>query len=146
MRFIALIIFSCISFVVIAAETLTLELTSGKTHSYALENKPIITFSDNELIIKTNSTETSYQLGDVSKYYFVDDETNLNPLNEDFHFKYFDNVIEVSGCHFIQIISISGELKYSSEVFGATNISLNDYMNGIYVIKTDLKTIKILKK
>lgn len=140
------ILLCCISSALNASEMLTFELKNGKTHVFALEDNPNISFSTGKIIIKSLSAETSYAIGDVSKYYFLDIETDIKQVNNDFIFSFIDNVLSISGCRNIQIYSISGNLIFSEDNIEETQISMKDYPKGVYMIKTDLKTIKIIKR
>ena len=47
-------------------------MNDSRQHTYSLEEKPVISFDNNNLIVKSDRVELSYLLDNVVKYYFID--------------------------------------------------------------------------
>ncbi|MCQ2218685.1 MAG: T9SS type A sorting domain-containing protein [Paludibacteraceae bacterium] len=136
------------------AESLIIEDTSGKTTSYDLGSKPVITYSGDNLVLKTDLANAEFALPQVAKYYFKADATSnddvlLNPTNtyvvvteESFTLR---NGIAGSP---VFVLSIDGKVLSNHVVAtdGTLDISLSNLPQGIYIIKTKSANIKFIRK
>ena len=65
------------------AENLIIEESSGNTTSYDLGSKPVITYSGDLLVVKTDLANAEFALAQVAKYYFRAEPTKtIEPLSE----------------------------------------------------------------
>ena len=57
---------------------LRLNLEGDTTATYILASKPVVTYGDGNVKIKTESLEDTYGLGEVKSFAFVNDVTSLS--------------------------------------------------------------------
>ena len=74
---------------------LVLHMANGKLVTYLLDDLPIVTFEDDELVITTPNNVVSYQDGDVVKftYSYVDPSKVSQTTMSDTMFKFEGNVL-----------------------------------------------------
>ena len=68
-----LLLFICILllvFPVVAQNTLTVHQKDGQQFSYGFEDKPVVTFTDNALVIKSTKVEVQYEIGTGCQIHF----------------------------------------------------------------------------
>ena len=51
--------------------TLTIHQKDGQQFSFGFEDKPVITYTDTDLVLKTTKTEVQYPLASVAKFTFT---------------------------------------------------------------------------
>ncbi|MBR6648213.1 MAG: hypothetical protein IKL29_02405, partial [Bacteroidaceae bacterium] len=88
-----LLLFSFIcSLPIYADHYLVIELNNSKKHSYSLEEKPVISFNNDKLVIETDNIKLDYLIDDIAKYYFSEAaETDVEDIKYDvnnIHFTY----------------------------------------------------------
>ena len=59
---------------IFAQNTLTVHQKNGEQFSFGFEDKPVVTFTDTELIVTSTKTELRYELANVNKFTFDDVE------------------------------------------------------------------------
>ncbi len=133
----------------------------NKDESYtavALEERPVLLFDEDEMLVKvtTSKQELSFSLETVRKYTLdaSDDQTMTEiakPFMTGSQFSYKSNMLYFNGFKrnsVISIYSINGILvcQYKMGNDGMASISTADWKKGLYWIKTDSITYKILKK
>ena len=129
---------------------LIMELSNGNKEVYALSDKPVVTFKGNNLSIESDKISTTYSINSIKKYYFEkgnSTEIETPSLEDsDFSFRYVDgNTIQISGANTAEVYNLSGMNVRESKGNGQIEISLENLPSGIYIIKTNNKTIKIKK-
>lgn len=137
-----------------AQNTLTVHQKDGKKFSYGFEEKPVVSFTDNDMIIKSSGTEIQYQLSLIDKFTFDDQETKVEgvkdkELKPDISLD--ENKILISGAKAdvaVRLISSDGKLIQSSQTDndGSASFSMADLPAGVYIINSDGISVKILKK
>ncbi len=155
MKKLILILFSIFSLPIYADHYLVIELNDPKQHSYSLEDKPVITFDNNILLIKTDKIELDYPISNIIKYYFTQKgDTGINNINGDtnnIHFNYTNN-------DFILIEGIASEDKVGVyEINGKSclvdieiddnnvRVELKKLPKGIYLIKVNNHSFKLIR-
>lgn len=145
-----LMIFTCA--VVSHAEFLVVEANTGEKTFYDLGENPVITCKDDLYQVKCENATLELSIADVRKYYFQAESTDLESvlsLNEIFIKASKEGVSIKNGDPGTRVIIYSldgvqkGDFKISSD--GTLEISLDAYPQGVYVVKSDRKTIKIIK-
>ena len=63
--------------------TLTIHQKDGQQFSFGFEDKPVVSFTDSDLIVKSTKTELTYALSSVSKFTFDDIEDAVISINDD---------------------------------------------------------------
>ena len=119
---------------------LVLHAKSGDEVSYALSEKPVVTYKGDVLILTTENTTVEYPLADLQKFTFEEtadavESVRMNQPKED---------------GTVRIYNVSGTLVrtiQSSENDGSdARFSTKDLPAGIYIIKQGIQTYKIRKK
>ena len=62
---------------------LTIQQKDGQEFSFGFEDKPVITYTDNDLVLKTTKTELQYPLTSLSKFTFTDTATEVDAVRDD---------------------------------------------------------------
>lgn len=139
---------------VLAAETtLIVELTTGQTASYVLQDKPVLTMEGTLLKITTETVQTDYERSLVKRFYFTGDFTDVKEaLKETLVYKQTDaDHLEISGLSQsdrITVCDMAGRQCGSISHSGNTAIvSLSGRQRGVYLIRVGKsQTIKFVKK
>lgn len=145
MKFYAVISFILCSFAYIFAENkaLCVSLNDGTKATFTLAKKPVITFSAENVVISSDNFNTTYLKSDVKSFTFVPDENgNVNEIADNNSYYTFVNNIFSANADNILIYNISGQLIKT----GDRIVSLQDSSNGIYIVKVNNQTIKIIKR
>lgn len=133
---------------------LVLELCNGQTVSFQLENQPVITFAESEMIVsERGGFSNKFPMSDIVKYTFSDVSTDIDNVGNDGNIKIFqdgDN-LKLSNLKHGQelcLYSTGGILvkKGAASADGRIAMSLHDVPNGVYIVKIATFTYKILKK
>lgn len=129
-----------------------LHLASGKQVICLLDEKPIVTFSGDELVLTTHMNKVSYQSSDVLKFtYLYYDPTVINQVGApQSMFSFNGNALSVKGVEpgsQIAVYSVDGILVSSATASknGAASIVLPEQSGKVYVIKTSVANFKITK-
>ena len=138
----------------LAAETtLVVELTTGQTASYVLQDKPVLTMEGTLLKIKTETVQTDYERSLVKRFYFTGDFTGVEEASKEaLVYKQTDaDHLEISGLSqgdHITICDMAGRQCGTMSRTGNTAvISLSGQQRGVYLIRVGkCQTIKFVKK
>lgn len=129
-----------------------LHLASGKQVICLLDEKPIVTFSGDELVLTTHMNKVSYQSADVLKFtYLYVDPAGINQVGvPQIMFSFCGNALSVTGAEpdsQISVYSVDGALVASTKTNkkGAASISLPEQSGKVYVVKTSVANFKITK-
>lgn len=131
---------------------LQLELVNGKTVSFALDAKPVITFSRDSIEISEGGFATSYLRTEVSHYHFSLVDTSIGSVkgNEVQIVKTSPYIYKIEGYSGKVLVCNVAGIKYPNCVTNMDNevvIDLGGLSTGVYIIKIgNLRTIKIAKK
>ena len=136
-----------------ASDYLSVEVTDseGKTTVLLLEDKPVARYADGELLISSSNTTLSFPKDETVEVVFKGDNVSVNEI------KVSDTVALVMLPESIRILnlqpgsstflfSLSGDVIAECQADEEGNAILSLSTSGIYVIKTDTKTFKIVKK
>lgn len=133
--------------------TLVVELTSGETANYLLQEKPVLTFDGTQLTITTEAVQTGYERALVKRFYFIGDFTGIKETAKNaVVYKQTDaDHLEISGLSAndrIIIYNMSGvQVGSVSRESDKAVVSLSGVQRGIYLVKVgNIQTIKFVKK
>ncbi|MBE6329630.1 MAG: hypothetical protein E7072_05885 [Bacteroidales bacterium] len=134
----------------IHAEYLVVEETTGNKTYYDLGSKPVVSFKDNQFLVKSDVATLELGLADVGKYYFQAESTDLNLSFSSLFIRASKKGVIIKNGQpgsLVEIYSLTGVNKGTFVIGndGSLEISLDSYSSGVYVVKTTLKTIKIIK-
>lgn len=126
------------------AEDYALKVTfhEGQDATYVLSTKPVITYSEEKVMIKTASLEDEYPLESVKSFSFVENGySGLEAICENVVYDFRDNIFTCEN-HTIRVINLNGQCVAAGE----DRVSMEALENGVYLVNTGNRTIKVLKK
>lgn len=125
----------------------------GSTITYALSDEPITKFINGHLVLTTKNTEVSFPLTSVLRYTFrnVIKSVDVQNARGHVHVKQKENCVILSNLRYgcvVELYSGSGQLLDSVTCQNAQPIiiSVDSRPDGVYIVKTEGQTIKLLKK
>ena len=68
---------------VFSQNTLTIHQKDGQQFSFGFEDKPVITYTETDLVLKTTKTELQYPLSKLSKFTFTDIDDAVISIKDD---------------------------------------------------------------
>ena len=129
--------------------TLVIELNDGTTQNYLSDDMPKVSFEEEYICVKSDLIETRFEINNVARFYFEINTDDIDKVNEqEFSFYYDGNNVIVNGkaCT-ICIYDINGTLYYNGQTKdGYNSIDISDYNPGLYIVKANNQSIKIIKK
>ena len=137
-----------------AQNTLTIHQQDGEQFSYGFGEKPVVTFTDNNLIVTTanQNVQLTLALTSVEKFTFDNVEAAVNEIREsrpaislDEYSVYIANVKENA---VVNVNSADGKsiASYKVNAQGTVSFSIAELPAGTYIISSESLNIKILKK
>ena len=154
-RFLLSLVFvTSFSVFVSAQNTITIHQKDGQKVSFGFAEKPVITYTDNDLVVTTTQTELQYPLTSVSKLTFSDEETAVVTISDEKQIPVLtlDNyVVDISGAKAdasVKVYASDGKMMINvkTDAEGFVSFSIAELPEGIYIIKSEGITCKILKK
>lgn len=143
----------CCIFVAQAQDVQSLDITktSGTTEQLAVKNVKKITFADGNMVVtKADGNTASYVITEINKITFgtvtVDGIVN-KAIGTDKFVSYSSdkNVINFKGEGTAQVYNVKGQLIKSVSVKGNSSLNIADLTKGVYVIKLNNQSAKIVK-
>ena len=139
---------------VFSQNTLTIHQKDGQQFSFGLEDKPVITYTETDLVLKTTKTELQYPLASLAKFTFADVDDAVISIKDDGNSAklVLDNyVVNITGTNpgiSVSVIGTDGKslATYKTDDNGSITFSIAELPEGTYVIKSESLTCKILKK
>lgn len=131
-------------------DVLIVELNNDSTYRFLLDAKPVLTFDNDNLIVDGN-INTTYELSSVRNYHF-DATTSMAAIaSNELRLAYLDNrKVFISGLKpqtKVVIYNAAGVLMHTVIVDEDGNAIMRVPSKvGVYVLKTDAKNFKIIKK
>ena len=125
----------------------------GKEMIFMLTDHPVITFEDNNIILKTDKETISLEKLPNLKFEFVDNEMNSvegvdvkTPV-----FKITQTCIEalnMPAAEVINILDLSGHIlvKSKSDPSGYVYLDTSGLSNGVYIVSSNVQSFKYYKK
>jgi len=146
--------FALMSIPLLAQNTLTIHQKDGQQLCFGFEDKPVIKFTDNEIVLTSAKTELRFQFANVAKLTFDDVEDAVIGIKADgakASITLDEYTVSISGAKadaVVQLIASDGKLlqSYKIDQDGTVTFSIADLPEGTYIIVTDSLTVKILKK
>ena len=137
-----------------AQNTLTIHQKDGQQFGFGFEEKPIVTFTDNALIIKSTKIEVQYELAKVAKFTFDDVEDAVIGIKVDdakASITLDEYTVSISGAAAditVRLIASDGKQlqSYKTNQDGSVTFSIAELPEGTYIIVSESLTCKILKK
>ena len=134
--------------------TLTIHQKDGQQFSFGFDDQPTITYTDNVLVLKTTNTEVQYPLESLLKITFNDAETAVKPVlkaGKTPALVLDSYAVYISGAKAgveVTVYGADGKSVNSCKTNqdGNVSFSIADLTDGVYVIKSENLSIKVLKK
>ena len=121
-------------------QSLDITKTSGTTEQLAVKNVKKITFADGNMVVtKSDGNTASYVITEINKITFgtTDGIVNKNIGTDKF--------VSLKGEGTAQVYNVKGQLIKSVAVKGNSSLNIADLTKGVYVIKLNNQTAKIVK-
>ena len=120
---------------------------SGNETILELATNPVITFSGEDMVVKTNLTTISIPLADIDDYTAYDGTTDIQSLSEEP--RYINGHVVFNGLANgaeARVYTIDGRLiiRQPADASGRVDISIDTLPKGVYVISTPNSKIKIM--
>ena len=155
MRKLFLLLLSLICVSKVTAErvnALVLNMVTDKQVIFMLDDLPIVTFEEGELVITTPNSVVSYQEDDVVKftYSYVDPSKVSQTTMSDTMFKFEGNVLcayNLEPLSDVSVFSVDGSLITSAKtgVNGELSLSIPQQSGNVVVVKSSVAKFKMMK-
>lgn len=124
------------------AEGMSLKVTlnDGNIRTFTLTDKPVVTFGATDMKITAPGAEVTYPRADVRNITFVDNDI-LSVIDGFTYNYYYDGTEFRCDGSDIAVYDMNGRLVLN----GRDRVSTASLLKGIYVIKANNTTIKIIK-
>lgn len=135
--------------------TLTVHQKDGQKFSFGFEEKPLVTFTETELVVKTSKIELRYALSRFSKFTFDDIPSSVGKVAVDVADKASitldEYIVSISGAKAdieVRLIASDGKTLqiHKTDPDGSVSFSIYDLPDGTYIIASESLTCKIIKK
>jgi len=125
-------------------------LNDGSKTVYLLQDRPVVSLSETELKIKTSTVSASCPLKMFQRITYSDDvNTGISDIVSK-AFEYDGDNLAFVDCNdktTVYIYTLDGKLILQKKIKENSNIvSLNSLHSGVYIVKVNGSTFKILKK
>lgn len=147
LRLLLLLFFVAFNFGFAIADTcLVIEMKSGATHSFVLEEQPTITFEGTKLCIVAPSAETRLNITDVERFHFEEaTDAVIMPAKVGSTFRYINGMLTVMGSEGpVSVVDAAGRLVYSASG-NEVSVDMNAQPDGVYIVNMGKRSVKIKK-
>ena len=139
---------------VFSQNTLTIHQKDGQQFSFGFEEKPLVTFTETDLVVKTTKVELRYELLNVSKFTFDEksiDDAVISVVNNKTSItldEYTVCISEAKADIVVRLIASNGQIlkSYKTDSDGSVTFSISELPEGTYIIASESLTCKIIKK
>ncbi len=146
-----LLVFSTVSVTYADDWILQIWQNDGNVMNINLNDEPVTTYSEGNLLIRTKNSSITYPLEKVKKYTFVSssDIQEINGMgasfSQDGETLIFRNLKENTN---IEIFTVSGQVvkKINNGKHSKATVSVSNLPIGVYVVKANDLTFKITKR
>lgn len=135
-------------------ESVILWYTNGEKTCYLLSDKPVITYSGENVVLTATDVDIEVPMDDIERITIDKQTTGIKPDvsgQPQGHIAVNSDGAQLSGFEKgmkVYLYQVNGVLisQYTIPESGSLNISLNGMERGIYIIKAGRSTIKIARK
>lgn len=126
-------------------------LVNGKPVMFNLADNPVITYSNDCLVIVTNKTTIEINVGEIESAGFTEvDATGIRDVTLG-KISLLDGTatfFQLKPGSMVRVYNTSGEqlLEEQASSEGRATIEMMSHSEGVYIIKTETQTIKIINK
>lgn len=153
-RLVLLICIISLPICVFSQNTLTVHQKDGQQFSFGFEGKPVVTFTDTELVVKSKEIELRYELAKFSKFTFdekdpIENAVAITPSKASITLDEYTVCISGAKADInVRLIALDGSNieQYKTNTDGSVTFSIAELPEGTYIIESESLTCKILKK
>lgn len=134
-------------------ETLVVKLKNGSETAFFLKDKPQVKFEGTNLKVTSSAGDTTFALADVLQFtYDKRDTSGINEtVTEPTGVIFKDDVLVVSQLKVNAVVSVYGldgilVRQWKAPHAGTFRLSLSELPSGLYLVKVDNITYKIMKR
>ena len=134
-------------------ETLIVKLKNGSETAFFLKDKPQVKFEGTNLKVTSSAGDTTFALADVLRFtYDKRDTSGINEtIKEPTGVIFKDDVLVVSQLKVNAVVSVYGldgilVRQWKAPHAGTFRLSLSELSSGLYLVKVDNITYKIMKR
>ena len=145
-------LFSMVAVADEAINSLVVWAKDGTKVAYALAEKPKLTFTESELVVKTDSIEVTYALEQMSRFtYESGSVTGITDLRTDTPFSLINEALvfpALPANSMVSVYSLNGSLVFKKTIrtAGEYAFPLSGLNTGVYLVNVNAVTYKIIKK
>ena len=132
-------------------------LHSGARIGFPFAEHPRLTYSDGDIVVTTNYEQLSYPHASVRKFTLTDEDisqgetTDIAPGEREAQWQRHGDVMMFSACtpgERVIIYNATGQqiAQYAISADGTLQIPLSQFVEGMYVVKTESITYKFMKR
>lgn len=144
---------SVITLHISAQNTLTIHQSDGSQICFGFSEKPVIKYTETDMILTTTCVVVEYPLSSISKFTFTEKETSVSSIINDTAIPAVilnDNIVCISGAKSSQLVSLIGIdgrviSTHKTDVNGLLYFSIEPLSKGIYIVKIESLICKITK-
>ena len=132
--------------------SLVITRTDGTTTVFALDEQPVTSFTRDDLVITTATDSYSYPLTSISRFTYENTPAGVDKVTRSgITVAQRGGFLVVSGLpagQTVALYGVDGRQQAAAQASGTApvSIALSHLPGGMYVVKTDSATFKILKK
>lgn len=149
-----LMLLASVWMVVSAQNTITVHQKDGQKVSFGFGEKPVITYTDNSLVLTTSNSQVECALSNVEKITFLDSDATINAvvdISKAPALSLDNYVVSIEGAKSDATVMVVGSdgktlINTKTDSDGSVTFSIAELPDGVYVIKSENLTYKILKK
>ena len=153
-KFSLILFLLCFGLTLQAETNLVVWKKDGSKVAFALTEKPIVTFSENSLMINSTTVSVNYDLEDMAKFTYEDSESQgIKNIENDKEssFKFDGEMLlfpSLKAGSKVAIHNLGGVLVFARTIEAAGDYSfpISHLDKGVYVVSVDGLTYKIVKR
>ena len=132
--------------------TLVVLTRDNAQHMFVLADKPEVTFEGNDLVVTCVNSTTTFALPDVIRFTYLNATNAVEEItNDETQVNFKDGMIVVNGLKAnssVAVYSVDGRLvrQLKAREGGNYRLDLSELPTGVYIVKADRVTYKIVKR
>lgn len=133
---------------------LTVHQKDGNLFRYSFEEKPVVSFTDKDIVLKSTKIEVRFDMTKVSKFTFNENATSADAVKADdagtdiVLDEYTVSIVGAKADMDVRVLSSDGKVlkTFRTGHDGSIEFSITDFTEGTYLISSESVNVKILKK
>lgn len=135
-----------------AQNCLSIHQKDGEKFSYLFRDKPVITYTESELVLTTTKVQVSFPIRKVTKFTFEDVDAAVKPIEKaEATYNLSEEGVIITGAvpgSPVSVYSLDGKIitTFQIDTDGNLCFSIDEFPQGIYIVKSESVSFKLLKK